>query len=138
MIHIDFAENYVGKYADEPQGAHFGASKSQTTLHTGVLYLKDKEPFSFCTISTSLMHGPRAISAYTEPVFEYLEDNHPDVMILHIFSDGPVTQYRQKHNFCIFSHDSRWRHRIFFGKGATGGIRAVLERIADNLVSPQK
>ena len=143
MVHIDFAENYVGKHADEPQGAHFGASKSQTTLHTGVLYLKDKAPFSFCTISPSLMHGPRAIWAYMEPVFEYLEDNHPEVMILHIFSDGPVTQYRQKHNFCLFSKRLIPRFKMatwnFFesshGKGAPDGIGAALKRIADNLVS---
>ncbi|WAR17202.1 hypothetical protein MAR_031796 [Mya arenaria] len=41
ILHIDFSENYVCKMRDEVQGMHFGASKKQYTLHTGVKYIKD-------------------------------------------------------------------------------------------------
>jgi hypothetical protein len=33
FIHIDFAENYVGKMSREIQSKHFGASQIQITLH---------------------------------------------------------------------------------------------------------
>ncbi|XP_073962720.1 uncharacterized protein [Choristoneura fumiferana] len=60
-IHIDFSENYVCKLATEVQSMHFGASKSQVTIHTGVLYAKEKKPQSFASISASNEHGPEAI-----------------------------------------------------------------------------
>ena len=42
MIHVDFSENFDGKYATEIQAVHFGGSQQQMTLHTGVLYLKNQ------------------------------------------------------------------------------------------------
>lgn len=64
MIHIDFAENYECKLEKEIQSMHFGASKKQITLHTGVYYTaKDQQAQSFCTVSDSLEHGPNAIWA---------------------------------------------------------------------------
>ncbi|CAB3261155.1 unnamed protein product [Arctia plantaginis] len=40
LLHIDFSENYNGKYYEEIQPHHFGGSRKQITLHTGVLYIK--------------------------------------------------------------------------------------------------
>ena len=54
VLHIDFAENYACKLGKEMQSMHFGASKRQITLHTGVQYLSKAEPVSFCSISDSL------------------------------------------------------------------------------------
>lgn len=51
LIHIDFSENYLCRYHSEIQSAHFGASHKQTTLHTGVLYVSQNDPVTFCTIS---------------------------------------------------------------------------------------
>ncbi|KAF9794081.1 hypothetical protein SFRURICE_013546 [Spodoptera frugiperda] len=42
LIHVDFSENYVTKYAQEIQAFHFGGSRTQISLHTVVVYLKDK------------------------------------------------------------------------------------------------
>ena len=36
MIVVDFSKNYNCKYANEVQSTHFGASKKQISLHTGV------------------------------------------------------------------------------------------------------
>lgn len=36
MVHVDFAENYDCKLNREIQSMHFGASKRQITLHTGI------------------------------------------------------------------------------------------------------
>ena len=38
IIQIDFSENYVCKYREEAQAMHFGATKVQISLHTGVQY----------------------------------------------------------------------------------------------------
>ena len=64
--------------------------------------------------------------------------------ILHIFSDGPTTQYRQKGNFYLFATNifqrgfslGSWNfHEAGHGKGAPDGIGAALKRTADSLVS---
>ncbi|KAK6169376.1 hypothetical protein SNE40_020442 [Patella caerulea] len=39
LIHIDFSENWVSKFANEIQAVHFGGSHVQITLHTGVMYI---------------------------------------------------------------------------------------------------
>ncbi|CAG9787961.1 unnamed protein product [Diatraea saccharalis] len=60
-IHIDFSENYLCKLSTEVQSMHFGASKPQVTLHTGVLYVKGKKPQSFGSVSACNDHTPEAI-----------------------------------------------------------------------------
>ncbi|XDV16816.1 hypothetical protein PO909_016351 [Leuciscus waleckii] len=62
IIHVDFSENYICKYASDIQAVQFGASLEQATLHTGVLYVgPDAEPVCFSTISPSRLKGPPAI-----------------------------------------------------------------------------
>lgn len=39
-LHIDFSENYVCKLATEIQAYHFGGSRKEVTLHTGILSKK--------------------------------------------------------------------------------------------------
>ena len=36
MVHVDYAENYLGKSTRKVQAAHFNASHGKITLHTGV------------------------------------------------------------------------------------------------------
>ena len=141
MIHVDFSENFVGKYATEIQAVHFGGSQQQMTLHTGVLYLKN-QTIPFCTISPSTQHDPPAIWAHLTPILQMIR-LHPDVKTLHVFTDGPTTQYRQKGNFYSMStrpfdfgfHTISWH---FFesghGKGAPDGIGGALKRTADRQV----
>ncbi|CAH0719504.1 unnamed protein product, partial [Brenthis ino] len=66
-LHIDFSENWLCKHHEEIQAMHFGASKNQITLHTGVLYIKNEKPLSFCTISAENCHTPEAIWAHLDP-----------------------------------------------------------------------
>ena len=55
LMHIDFSEDYVCKMQNEVPSAHFGTSKKQISLHTGVYYVgHDGEAYTFCTISESL------------------------------------------------------------------------------------
>ncbi|GBP27700.1 hypothetical protein EVAR_82747_1 [Eumeta japonica] len=41
VIHMDFSENYLTKYAEEIQAFHFGGSRQQISLHTVVTYTKE-------------------------------------------------------------------------------------------------
>jgi len=60
IIQIDFSENYQCRYKRKVQSAHCGASKSQITLHTGVMYTS-KQSISFCTLSDSKLHDACAV-----------------------------------------------------------------------------
>lgn len=91
LLHIDFAENVVTKYIEEPQSVHIGASREQITFHTGISYLKSSNSKAFCTISTSLRHDPSAIIAHITPVLESHLELQPQITHLHIVSDGPTT-----------------------------------------------
>jgi len=128
----------------EVQARHFGASKKQMTLHTGCYYIAGKQkPFTFCGVSDSMQHDPSAVWAYLNPVLDEIKWNHPSVSKLIFFSDGPVTQYRQKNNFYLFTKqivkkgfaEANWN---FFeaghGKGIPDGIGGTLKRTADRRV----
>lgn len=137
LIHVDFIENYLCKYANEVQSVHFGGSHQQATLHTGVLYIAAQNPIAFCSISPSRRHDPPAIWAHLDPVLDMVQSRFPQVSRLHFFSDGPATRYRQKVNFKPFKRgfDVNWN---FFeanhGKEAPDGVGGTLKRSADRPV----
>lgn len=103
LLHVDFSENYSCKYSQEIQAVHFGGSHQQATLHTGVLYTAAyQSPATFCSISPSRRHDPPAIWAHLDPVLDMARERYPLINHLHVFSDGPATQYKQKGNFYLF------------------------------------
>lgn len=144
VIHIDFSENYSCKLHTEIQALHFGASKVQITLHTGVLYIKDNHrPTSFCSISPANIHSPEAIWAHLAPILRYLKITHPQVDTLHFYSDGPTSQYRNKKNFYLlsqietygFTHATWSFFEAAHGKGAADGIGGAVKRTLDSTVA---
>ena len=147
LIHIDFSENYSCKVSEEIQSMHFGGSRSQISLHTGVLYLANLAPFSFCSVSECTRHDPIAIWAHLKPVIEDLKTDHPEVSTVHFLSDGPTTQYRSKTNFYLLSKEMQsyefrkatWNFtEASHGKGAPDGIGGLVKRTADRLVAEGK
>ncbi|CAB3257455.1 unnamed protein product [Arctia plantaginis] len=152
LLHIDFSENYCCKYGSEIQSAHFGGSKRQLSLHTCVYYSADYPPptnfiktSSICSVSENLRHDPVLICAHLTPVVERIKLLSPDLKNLHILSDGPTTQYRNKTMFymivnylskisnaeTITWHFSEAGH----GKGAPDGVGGCVKRTADNFVA---
>lgn len=104
LLHIDFAENYMGKMYKEIQSVNFGASQIQITLHTGCYFIGGNEkPVPFCGVSDSLQYDPSTVWAYLRPVLEEIRTDHPAVDTVLFFSDGPTTQYLQKMNFYLLS-----------------------------------
>lgn len=148
-LHVDFSENYACKYSEEIQSVHFGGSRNQVSLHTAVMYHltseKEKEITSFCTVSSDLNHGPAAIWAHLHPILDYVQKELPYVKTIHIFSDGPATQYKQKNNFYLIA--TRFFEQYGFesltwnffesghGKGAADGIGGSIKRLADHFVA---
>ncbi|XP_047041242.1 uncharacterized protein LOC124645471 [Helicoverpa zea] len=141
-IHCDFSQNYECKMSEEVQSMHFGASKTQVTLHTGVIFFKGGQK-SFCTVSPSNVHQPHAIWAHLKPIINLGKTLVSNIKRIHIFSDGPSSQYRQKNNFFLINYfssfynvDITWS---FFesghGKGVADAIGGVVKRCLDRQVS---
>ena len=142
LIHIDFSENYNTKYESEIQSMHFGASKRQIGLHTGVAYI-GHDTYPFCTASDCLRHGPAAIWAHLEPFIHHIKTLRP-ISVIHFLSDGPTTQYRNKMNFYLWNkkvfdygfESSTWNFfEASHGKGAADGVGAAIKRAADHQVN---
>ncbi|ROK54672.1 hypothetical protein DPX16_21311 [Anabarilius grahami] len=145
LIHIDFSENYSCKFHKEIQAVHCASSHQQATLHTGVLYIGGEEDhLCFTTISPCKEKGPPAIWAHLSPVLNHLKETCPTVSIIHFFSDGSCSQYRQKGNFYMLTTElynqgftaGTWNFfEASHGKGAPDGVGGLLKRTADRLVS---
>lgn len=117
---------------------HFGASKVQLSLHTGVKYSKREDLFinSFVTVSKELDHAAPGIWAHLTPIFKKINSN---VDSLHIASDGPTGQYRNKYNFYLLTkllpticpnvERCSWNFRESgHGKGPINSVGGTLKR----------
>ncbi len=110
-----------------------------------MLYVGGKpEPICFSTISPCRHKGPPAVWQHLNPVLDYLQATYPQVSVLHFFSDGPCTQYKQRGNFFIFSTEldrrgfkaGSWNFfEASHGKGAPDGVGGALKRTADMMVA---
>jgi len=142
VVLVDFSENYAAKYATEIQSMHFGASRNQVTLHTGVYYTAD-EKRSFCTISDNNRHDPAAIWAHLRPVLTTMR-NCNSIDTIHFISDSPSTQYRSVKNLYLMRKLIHLEHKFSYatwnfteashGKGPADGVGALVKHTADRLV----
>lgn len=140
---MDFSENFSCKLNSEVQAFHFGGSRKQATVHTCVAYTTASTQ-SYATISASLRHDERAVWAHLEPVLKDIMQNcDPSPTTLHVLSDGPVTQYRNKKNFYLLStipflsgfKQVTWNFsEKSHGKGAPDGVGWAVKGIADSAV----
>jgi len=143
VLHIDFSENYACKQSTEIQSFHFGGSRQQATIHTAVLYTVHGTK-SYATLSDCLRHDERAVWALLDPILRELRETFPQITTLHILSDGPVTQYRNKNHFYLLSTvpflsgitNVTWNYsEKSHGKGAPDGICGAIKREADLYVN---
>lgn len=92
LTHIDFAENYVCKYANETQSVHFGVSRQQITLLTGIAYPSGLKE-AFCTVTPELDHSASAVLAHLTPVLQHYLHQNQEIENLHFLSDSVSLQY---------------------------------------------
>lgn len=148
LMQVDFAENYITKYNTEIQSMHFGASKRQISLHTGVYYIRNQnvvDTHCFCSISNNLDHQSHAVWGHLDKVLRDLSTEYPNINSIIFFSDGPSSQYRNRNNCYFFVTKMReyfpklssmsWNFsEAGHGKGPMDGVGGSLKRQADNLV----
>ncbi|KAJ8271071.1 hypothetical protein GJAV_G00122420 [Gymnothorax javanicus] len=144
VVHFDYSENYNCKWSKEIKDAHFGGGHKQVTLHTGVLYVSEGQPEAFATVSSSLKHDAVATWAHLDPVWQHIKSSHPTVKHVHLVSDGPTSQYRNKVSFYLVStvpfmkgfQSVTWNFtEASHGKGAPDGVGGALKNLADRLVA---
>lgn len=77
------------------------------------------------------------------PVLHMVREKFPLIIHLHVFSDGPATQYKQKGNFNLLSKEPfkkgfkgiSWNFfEASHGKGAPYGVGATLKRLDNTIV----
>lgn len=148
LLNIDFSENFLCKYSSEIQSVHFGASRTQIALHTGVAYSKDFKE-AFATMSPVLDHNAAAIMAHLKPILEHLITLRPEVEHLYFLSDSVSSQYRNKSVFFLMAtripqlfpqlKSVTWNYsESGHGKNAADGVGGTLKRIADDAVAQGK
>lgn len=144
---VDWSENYLCKYAVEIQGVHFGASRQQVTIHTGMMY-SNKEKKGFATFSDCLRHDRCAVVAHLKKILAEMKESAlipPQVDTIHLISDGPRGQYKNKNIFYLitqqlpkfFPNIKNITHNFSekgHGKGAKDGIGATVKRTGDDFV----
>ncbi|KAL4718054.1 hypothetical protein ACJJTC_014358 [Scirpophaga incertulas] len=124
-------------------------NRQQVSLHTSVAYTHNftfgvVTPISFCTVSDCLRHDAPATWAHLVPLILHVLQVNPLIEILHILSDSPSSQYRNKYMFFIITQICKDFHQIKkitwnyseagHGKGAPDGIGAVIKRTADRMI----
>lgn len=148
LLIIDFSQNYASKYSEEIQATHFGASKTQISLHTGGFYYRDKNGMllvkTFATVSDCLRHDAAAIWAHLSPIFRMIKEIVPDVKVINFQSDGPSTQYKNKSNFFFFRYFSNalkmksctWNFTASgHGKSVADAVGAHVKSLCDRSVA---
>ena len=134
----DFAENYSFVVQDAIQGFYW--QNIQATVHPFVVYTKSGDEVgcdSYCVISDSLKHSTQAVFAFQREVLESVKSRHPNVRKVHYFTDGAVSQYKNRFNIRNmtmhkedFGLECEWH---FFatchGKGPCDGIGGTTKRL---------
>ena len=141
VLHVDFSENFSCKLNREVQSFHFGGSqKPQSTP----AWLTQQLAHSHMPPYLHLFAMMRAVWAHLEPVLKDVNKNYSKPLTtLHVMSDGPVTQYRNKNNFFLLSSilylsgfkQVTWNFsEKSHGKGAPDGVGGAVKRTADTSV----
>lgn len=146
IIQIDFSENYTTKYDNEIQSTHF--AKTQLSIHTGVYYTRNVDKGlksrSFATVSENLDHQAHAVWAHMKPILQIILENK-DINTIHIYSDGPTSQYRNRTNIHLWLQTlikefkqiikATWTYsEPGHGKGPMDGVGGTIKRTADRHV----
>lgn len=136
LVVIDFSENYECKCHKEEQSSHFGAFCYKNK--SGAI-----EVVSFCTASEELSHEAPSIWAHLDPVWKLIKKTVPGARILHVQSDGPSSQYKNKTNFWLFEqhckkmglHIATWNFTCpGHGKSIADGIGAAVKTLCNGVV----
>jgi len=135
VLQVDFAENYTAAYQDQIQSAYW--HQKQVTVFPSVLW-SNGEPESYAIVSDSLEHDKRSVATFLTKIVLDIQEKYPAMRVMHIFSDGAASQFKNKFIWCFMSTTFKelfptlkvqWH---FFatshGKGAVDGVGATVKR----------
>ncbi len=140
VIQIDFAENYKCVFQDEAANAHW--NQSQVSLFTAAIWTGDNMN-SYSVVTDDLDHSKRTIVPYVDKLFEQLPKG---IRSVHIWSDGPSSQFKNKFIAKAISVLEE-KHKMticwsFFaashGKGPTDGTGGALKNQVWTAVKTRK
>ena len=95
ILHVDFAENFNIKHQKGIMSAHFKQSdKSRVTLFTAIIYMPNKEMFSYVVVSDCLEHDKYAVAAFNRKILNEAKSKNKSFKTLHVFSDGAGGQFK--------------------------------------------
>lgn len=144
MVVMDFSENYTCKYSSEVQSAHFGGSKPEITIHTGVYFTSNRpKGQQFATISSNNRHDACAVWAHLKPILKVIKDENPNVDTIHLQSDGPTSQYKNRKALFLLTiflkamgmNRGYWNYtEPGHGKGIADAVGGQLKSHADKVV----
>ena len=143
VVILDFSENFVTKSQYEIQNAFF--TRKMITLLTGVAYVAERQPLSFCIVSNALRHDKFLVYLCKKKIIEWIDDLVPNISHISWFSDGAPSHF--KNNFSISNllllkkeHgiDMSWN---FFGsghgKGPADGIGGNVKNMMETRIYSQ-
>ncbi|XP_013401704.1 uncharacterized protein LOC106167464 [Lingula anatina] len=148
FIHMDFAQNYSCKTAEEIQSAYWNSS--QVTLHPIVIYFRGSdgslEHRSYVAVSNTLVHASSTVIAILDKLYSMELMELQNVQHIHYWTDSPTSQYRNRYIFdFILRHTERygmpatWNYfESGHGKGPCDGVGGTVKRLADQAVNAQK
>ena len=133
VLQIDFSENFTVSYQDEISSAHW--KKRQISLFTSQWNHRGKIQNLICA-SDCLQHEKTTVTAYLFHIVSSIYESLPTVKQVHIWSDGPSSQFKNKYMFSLltvlYSHkyDIVWNYfATSHGKGPTDALGGNAKRI---------
>ena len=149
ILLMDFAENYNCKSCEEIQSAYW--NQTAVTIHPQIFYYMEEESQSLkhqsiITVSDELGHNTSTVHAMMDLIIPEIKAVIPQMKKLHIYTDGPTSQYRNKQIFntvsnfqVIYGVDCTWNYyEVGHGKSACDGLGGRVKRLADEAVCSGK
>lgn len=149
VVQVDFAENYTCFQQDEIQAAHW--SQDQVTLFPVVIWTKNSENKTICNsyaiVSDDHSHDKKSVAVFMDKVLNtFVKERNPDVEEVHIYSDGPSSQFKNKYVVQLLHTFQKnlgtrisWHYfATSHGKGAVDGVGGTVKRTVWSAVSTRK
>ena len=142
-IQMDFAENWLVSYPQEPQSVYFG--KDPVTLHPAIVHYPGGVHESFALVTDHRFHDAKTVFCFLKKLIPLISEIHPDLEFVHYITDSPTSQYRNSAIFSVvckhqelFGVKASWSYfEAGHGKGPCDGIGGAAKRQADNAVKRQ-
>ena len=140
---LDFGQNYMNVYQDEPQGFHW--DHIETVIHPIVnYYIKDGKLVTeeHIMITDDLHHDKFAVRAFEKQILDHLKAKGFIPIQIIQFCDNCAGQYKSKGPFQFVSESEIPILRMFFGarhgKGPADGVVGWIKSAAKRAVKSRK